>query len=164
MQALCLPEAFPGYARRTVLPISPQSSTPDQLPFYKVSQHLNPLESTLPNAVASVHSKRLTPSIDSFRINTYEKQGEGVPSSSPKVCQLVTTRDSAKPGTTDTLTPPLSPIVSYACAHFPSPTGVGCVTPCQISKFSFGHAERGRHESRPYKVKNRTGRSACATG
>ena len=89
MYALCLPEAFPGHVRRTVPSTSPQPPAPTLLPFYKNRTPLNPLESTLPNHSTTVHSKRLTPPLISFRCNTYKKTGDGAPLSTPKVCQLV---------------------------------------------------------------------------
>ena len=39
---------------------------------------------------------------DSFRINTYEKQGRGCLPPRPRVCQLVTTHSGRQPGTLDT--------------------------------------------------------------
>ena len=129
MHCFCLPEAFPGHVRRTVLPISAQPSVPTLLLSYKNRLRLSPLESTLPGRPVSGHSKRLTSPRFPLESTLTKKTGGGAPLPPPKVCQLVTTPRQHKPGTTVTLTPTLSPIVSSASAQFPSHRGGGWTRP-----------------------------------
>jgi hypothetical protein len=69
--------------RRVVLQTRPISSVPPGLPFYKSRPLRTRSESTLPQLLIPLH-------FNFSRINIYKKTGEGVPSSSPKVLQLVT--------------------------------------------------------------------------
>jgi len=119
MYYFCRPEAFPGHVRRALLLNRPQSSAVSTLLFYKTGPRLSLLESTLPSRPPSAHSKRLTPALASFKINTYKKKGEGVPLSPPKfVNSLPQSPASLGPLSPATLRPhPHS--FHYTSAHFP---------------------------------------------
>ena len=87
MCASCIPEAFAGRLRRAVLQIAPKFSVPSGLPLYKRRPLPTRSKSTLLQMLIPLH-------FNFTKINTYKKPGEGVPSSNPKVLQLVTTHTS----------------------------------------------------------------------
>ena len=129
--------------RRAVLAIPSKSLVSTGLLLYKNGPPLSPSNSTLTRRSTSVHSKRLTPPLLPLE-STLTKKGGRYLSQAPKVCQLVNPElqrvpapsPPTNPNTPVTLTPPLSPIPSCACTHFPSPGGVHFLRPafpCQVS-------------------------------
>src|SRR5215472_14627888 len=70
-------------ARREVTQNSPQVIYTLCLLYYKYKQPVSPLECALPQFLATVHSKELTRSANSFRIRTYAKTRGECPRSKP---------------------------------------------------------------------------------
>ena len=95
---------------RAVLQTSPKPSVSPQLPSYKCCQLLTPSKSTLPEVLISLH-------FNSIRINTYKKLGEGVPTSSLKVLQLVNKPTSPSQSLSTVSPLPVSPFLVTLASH-----------------------------------------------
>jgi hypothetical protein len=89
MCVFCIPEAFPGLARKAVLQIPPRPPIPPRLPLYTIHPPLSYLQSTLAKLSASIDSKTLTENLNPLAA-THTRKGGGGPSSALKVCQLAT--------------------------------------------------------------------------
>jgi hypothetical protein len=99
-------------ARRAVLLIPPRPPVPPQLPLYKTSLPLSPLESTLLRLSPSADSKRLTKNLNPLAA-TLTKKGEGGPPFRP---QSLSTRYYARTHILATHVPP-QPQSLHRLAH-----------------------------------------------